>query len=172
MLISELMLLAAVVATPQSDIDRLLEKTQQEHGVSPVGLCSDDLFLRRVSLDLIGRIPTREELHRFRADSDRRAKIDELLASDEFSKFWAETWTTALVGYQTQAFNVSREPLRAWLENSLRNGLAYDDMAAATAAGEALENDSDYQALVKETQPMTAAVNSALLQPLPDSALQ
>ena len=50
--------------------------------------------------------------------------------------------------------------------------LAYNDMAAATAAGEALEADSDYQALVKETQPMTAAVNSALLQPLPDSALQ
>jgi maltose-binding protein MalE len=50
--------------------------------------------------------------------------------------------------------------------------LAYDDMAKATAAGEALENDSDYQALVKETESLIASVTSALLQPLPDSALQ
>lgn len=49
--------------------------------------------------------------------------------------------------------------------------IAYDDMAASTAAGEALENDSDYQALVREEEPMTASVTSALLQPLPDSAL-
>ena len=50
--------------------------------------------------------------------------------------------------------------------------LAYEDMAAATAAGEKLENDSDYQALVRQTEPLTASVTSALLQPLPDSELQ
>jgi len=50
--------------------------------------------------------------------------------------------------------------------------LAYEDMAAATAAGEALEKDSDYQALVAETETLTSSVTSAILAPLPDSALQ
>lgn len=50
--------------------------------------------------------------------------------------------------------------------------IAYEDMAAATAAGEALESDADYQILVSEVESMTAQVDSAMLQPLPGSALQ
>jgi hypothetical protein len=50
--------------------------------------------------------------------------------------------------------------------------IAYEDMAAATAAGEALERHPEYQALRKKTEPMTASVSSTLLQPLPDSGLQ
>lgn len=50
--------------------------------------------------------------------------------------------------------------------------IAYDDMATATKAGEALEKDSDYAALLKKTEPMIASSSSLLLQPLPDSGLQ
>jgi hypothetical protein len=50
--------------------------------------------------------------------------------------------------------------------------IAHDDMAAASAAGEALENDPGYQAIRKATAPMIASVSSSLLQPLPESEPQ
>lgn len=50
--------------------------------------------------------------------------------------------------------------------------IAYDDLAAAGAAGEALENDPDYQAIRSATEPMIASVSSSFLQPLPESGLQ
>jgi hypothetical protein len=50
--------------------------------------------------------------------------------------------------------------------------LAYEDMTAATAAWKKLEKDSEYQALVKQIEPMTASVTSGLLLPLPNSALR
>ena len=136
MQISELLLAMAIVVAPQHQIDQLLEQAQQQHGVSPGGICSDDTFVRRASLDLIGRIPTRDELHRFRADPDRKAKIDELLASDDFARFWADVWTASLIGYRPQAFNVSREPLRAWIEQSIRDGVPYDAMARELISAE------------------------------------
>jgi hypothetical protein len=49
--------------------------------------------------------------------------------------------------------------------------LAYEDMTAATAAWKKLEKDSEYQALVKQTEAMTASVTSGLLLPLPNSAI-
>ena len=64
-------------------VDSILAKTWQSQGIDPAAVCSDEEFLRRVSLDLIGRIPTLDELTSFESNSDRAAKIDELLASDE-----------------------------------------------------------------------------------------
>ena len=83
-----LLLLATI---PGADtIDSILEREWQDRGMQPAEVCSDDQFLRRVSLDLIGRIPTVEEVHRFRSNLDRSATIDTLLASDEFPRFWSD----------------------------------------------------------------------------------
>jgi len=64
-------------------------KTQS---LNPAPLTTDGEFLRRVTADLAGRLPTEAELNAFVADkaTDKRAKtIDTLLASPEFSKHWA-----------------------------------------------------------------------------------
>jgi len=50
--------------------------------------------------------------------------------------------------------------------------LAYEDMTAATAAWKKLEKDAEYQSVVKQTEAMTASVNSGLLLPLPNSPLR
>jgi hypothetical protein len=57
-------------------------------------------------------------------------------------------------------------------EGTLVYFLAYEDMTAATEAWKKLEKDSEYQALVKQTDPMTASVTSGLLLPLPNSPLR
>ena len=46
-------------------IDRVLDTAQGERGVKPAPICADEVFLRRVYLDLIGRIPTLSERTRF-----------------------------------------------------------------------------------------------------------
>lgn len=117
-------LLLAVSASP---VDQILEKTWIQQGIEPVPVCTDEEFLRRITLDLVGRIPTLDELHAFQAQPDRSAKIDTLLASGEFARSWSEVWTGTLVGY-SDAFGADREVLRTWLEASFRDDLPYDEL--------------------------------------------
>ena len=109
--------------------DALLEREWSEQGMKPAGLCSSSGFLRRASLDLIGRIPTVDELKRFLRKPDRAAKIDELLESPEFPRFWSEVWTSMLNGYEA-AFETNRDGLRYWLEKQFRENRPFDRIAS------------------------------------------
>ena len=133
-------ILALVVWTPSASIlaadrtiDSILDQTWKEHGVEPAPLVSDAEFLRRLSLDLIGRIPTRSELLSFQRNPSRQAKVEELLESPEFPRFWSEVWATILVGYQT-AFESNREALRLWLEEQIRANRRFDEVAGELIA--------------------------------------
>ena len=118
-------------------IDEILQEEWQQQGIQFSELCSDDAFLRRVSLDLIGRIPTVTELQEFRHQPNRSAKIEALLESPEFNRFQADLWTSVLVGYQ-EPFEEesSRVVLRDWLQEAFRNGRAWDDVARDLIASE------------------------------------
>jgi hypothetical protein len=81
----------------QNVIDDLLFAQQSELGVTRAPLCDDLTFLRRVTLDLTGRLPELDRIQEFMADDSpdkRAAYIDELLASDgfvdRFSYWWGE----------------------------------------------------------------------------------
>ncbi len=76
-------------------VDTLVFDKLKKLHLAPSELCNDETFLRRVSLDLIGLPPTREEYDRFVADTDKdkRAKlIDQLLDREEFVDLWAMKW--------------------------------------------------------------------------------
>ncbi len=75
-------------------IDSLFAVEHEKHSLTPAPLCSDQPVLRRVTLDLAGRVPSLGEIQAFERRPDRAAKIAELLTSDEFASSWAETWTT------------------------------------------------------------------------------
>lgn len=63
--------------------------------------CSDEEFIRRASLDIVGRIATPDEVRAFAADASpakRAALVDKLLASKEFVHNWAGIWTNWLLG--------------------------------------------------------------------------
>ena len=110
--------------SPASMVDQLLRTAWQEQSIQPAPLCSDEQFLRRLTLDLVGRIPTIDERQTFLADPDRAAAIDRLLASEEFPRSWAEIWTTQLYGYEDDSSD--RDLLTQWLEQQIRSGQAYD----------------------------------------------
>ncbi|HVJ86653.1 MAG TPA: DUF1549 domain-containing protein [Caulifigura sp.] len=64
------------------------------------GQCTDEEFLRRISIDLVGLLPTREEHAAFVADANpnkREAKIDELIAKKEFTDVWVSKWAEWLM---------------------------------------------------------------------------
>ncbi|MFH1923532.1 MAG: DUF1549 domain-containing protein [Planctomycetota bacterium] len=80
---------------PNNRIDELVFAKLQQLGLPPSELCSDHEFLRRIHLDVIGTLPTPDEVRAFLADADpqKRSKlVDRLLARDEFADFWALKW--------------------------------------------------------------------------------
>jgi hypothetical protein len=80
-------------------IDTLVFDKLKKLHVAPSDLCTDEAFLRRVYLDLVGLPPTREEFDAFLKDkaADKRAKlIDALIARPEFADMWTMRWGEAL----------------------------------------------------------------------------
>jgi hypothetical protein len=80
-------------------IDYLVYAKLKKLRLSPSDVCDDATFIRRATLDLIGRLPTPDEVKTFCADqsTDRRAKlIDRLLQRKEFAELWVMKWAELL----------------------------------------------------------------------------
>jgi hypothetical protein len=80
-------------------IDELVDRKLESLRIAPSPLCDDETFLRRVTLDLVGLVPTPEERAAFLADGrpDRRARVvEELLGRKEFVELWVMKWAEIL----------------------------------------------------------------------------
>jgi hypothetical protein len=80
-------------------VDKLIDDKLKKLRIAPSGLCTDEEFLRRVSLDITGMLPTVPEHDKFLADPDpqKRAKlVDKLLARPEFADIWVMKWAELL----------------------------------------------------------------------------
>lgn len=105
-------------------VDSILHERFAEENISPSPLCDDLTFLRRVSLDLRGRIPSIAEIQSFESNPDRAALVDAMLNSKEFDRFLSESWTAWMIGY-SNAFKTDREVFRIWLEKEIRRGTSF-----------------------------------------------
>jgi hypothetical protein len=79
------------VAQAANPIDSFLFTKMANDGVSPAPATNDAEFLRRLTLDLAGRIPTVDEVQQFLADENpgkRQARIEALLGSEDFIDHW------------------------------------------------------------------------------------
>ena len=80
-------------------IDGLVYDKLHKLRIIPSDTCSDEEFLRRVHLDIVGQLPTSEDYHAFMGDksADKRAKlIDRLLERKEFTEMWVMKWSELL----------------------------------------------------------------------------
>jgi hypothetical protein len=105
-------------------IDEQLATEWKQLGLKPGALSSDEEFLRRVSLDLIGVLPTPDEIRKFAADSDpkKRAKvIDALLERPEYADYWALKWSDLLRAHRKYLGEKGLFTFNAWLRQSLRD---------------------------------------------------
>lgn len=97
-------------------IDEQLEKLWAANKVQPAERCSDYEFIRRASLDIIGRIATVEEINQFLKDPShlrRSLLIERLLNSDDYASHFANLWTTLLL--TRSAGKTYRDQMHLWL---------------------------------------------------------
>lgn len=102
----------------------------------PVGeVAGDGEFLRRITLDLVGTIPTAEVARKFcldRSETKRRDVIDALLATDAFANLWSRIWCEILLGnyrdlnarfqgkrLEKKVVNESFRRFQAWLQERI-----------------------------------------------------
>src|SRR5262249_47962417 len=107
-------------------IDFLLAADWKSRGIRPAALCDDQTFVRRLYLDLAGRIPTREEAERFLRDSkpQKRARlVEQLLASDDYPRTFREVWDVLLMGRHSGRREQQRRDngWNSFLEDAFRN---------------------------------------------------
>ena len=106
-------------------------------------------LIRRVSLDLTGLPPTREEVDRFLADSRPGAYqrvVDRLLDSPAFGERVTSMWLDAARYSDTYGYQVDRDryvwPWRDWVIDALNANMAYDEFVKNQLAGD-LRFESD-----------------------------
>jgi len=105
-------------ATVVSFINEQIESGWESGGVSPSGPANDAEWVRRVHLDLAGRIPTKAEASAFLSDreSDKDQQlVESLVESRDFSRNFATQWTTLLVG-RTRNSEIDRPRLLSYLQ--------------------------------------------------------
>ncbi|MFN0077729.1 MAG: DUF1549 domain-containing protein [Prosthecobacter sp.] len=132
------------LAQAAARIDMLVNGGLQKAGLKPNPLASDEQFVRRVYLDIAGRIPTREEALEFINDGSvsKRAKvIDKLLNTDGYRSnlfnYFADMMRVA-----DQANKVRFYTYQDWLKSQIADNISWDKMVYTmmTADGKLLEN--------------------------------
>jgi hypothetical protein len=138
-------------------VDHLVFAKLRELGLPASAVCDDATFLRRVTLDLAGRLPTAEETSAFLEDqaADKRDQtIDRLLASEDYADFFASKWT-ALLRNKRKDPNAARGTVafHGWVRENLRAGTPYRDWVheIITASGSISANPAAawYRAVTK-----------------------
>ncbi len=85
--------------TTRNYIDKNISRKLKKLRVEPSDICSDEIFVRRVFIDILGKIPTLEERDSFLNDSKpnkRELLIDHLLTQPEFTDIWVMKWAELL----------------------------------------------------------------------------
>ena len=113
-----------------SPIDRFLAATWAKKGITPPAAVGDRTFARRAYLDVIGLLPTVEQLERFERDRDpaKRAKlVDALLADrDGYAEHWMTFWNDLLRNDEQTNIDGLRKPITPWLFAALRDDKPLD----------------------------------------------
>ena len=126
------------------EIRQLIDKKLAENNISPNKAINDETFVRRVYLDVIGRIPTLNEVREFMDSKDKNKRnklIDRLLDSPGYIShnfnYWADTLRAT-----SRMRNVSGLPYINYIKDSLRENKPYDKFVTEllTADGAAYEH--------------------------------
>ena len=114
-------------------IDALIQAAQDKASIKSADVCSDSQFVRRIYIDLAGRIPTLEERQSFLDDlnpNKRTERIDRILQSEDYVQNFADTFDALLMGRAPGGKIAERKKIwRPYLENVFRNNRPWDQVA-------------------------------------------
>ena len=100
-------------------IDSIVDKAIIDNELVPNALASREILIRRAYFDLVGLVPTYEEIKAFKSDKSRTDKafallVDKLLAMPEYGERWGRHWLDVVRYAQTNGYERDDEKPNAW----------------------------------------------------------
>ncbi len=150
-------------------IDDLVAANLKKMNLQASDLADDAAYLRRVSLDVIGRLPTPEEARRFLAatEPDKRARlVDALLELPEYANYWSLKWADLLrvdrlaLGYR------DAHAYYDWIHDSVATNKPLDAFAGELLRAEGPLSEQpagDFYKVAKKSGEMAAEVSQVFL---------
>ncbi|MBL7043237.1 MAG: DUF1553 domain-containing protein [Pirellulaceae bacterium] len=123
---------SSVEVAVEGKIDTLVFDRLKQLGIEPAKASLDEVFVRRVYLDVIGTLPTSQEAREFLDDRDpdkRRALIDRLMERDEFADYWAMKWSDLLrvkAEFPINLWPNAVQLYHRWIRTSIKDNVPYD----------------------------------------------
>tara|TARA_R110002073_G_scaffold328728_1_gene510331 strand:- start:1627 stop:4113 length:2487 start_codon:yes stop_codon:yes gene_type:complete len=158
------------IAAPRRNfIDELTLAQLKTLNLRPSPRCDDETFLRRATLDTIGRLPSLNERQIYLADSavDRRDRlIERLLSSDDYVDYWTYRWCDILLVNGTRLRPVAVKTYYQWIRNQVQQNKPWDQIVREilTASGLSNENGAtNFYALHQTPEEMTENACQAFL---------
>jgi hypothetical protein len=126
-------------------------------------------YVRRATLDTIGRLPTAEETQAFIDDQtpDSRSRlIDRLLASDEFVDYWAYKWSDLLLVNGTKLRPIAVKSFYQWIHQAVKENRSWDRIVqeVLTATGDSRDvGATNFYAIHQTPEDMTENASQAFM---------
>ncbi len=156
--------------TPPNFIDKHVADKLRRLRVPVSGLCTDTEYLRRITLDLTGQLPTADEYDRFVADQNpaKRAQLaDALMGRKEFAEIWVMKWCERLGIRSNPEVSPKATLLYAtWFQQRLASGAPIDQVVREIIASEGGTFDTpatNFYQLERDTLKLSENVAQAFL---------
>jgi hypothetical protein len=153
---------------PAGELDRFVFAKLKSLGLQPV-LCSDAVFVRRAYLDVIGTLPSSEEVKGFLEDPDvenkRRVLIDRLLERSEYADYWSMKWGDILrikAEFPVNLWPNAAQAYHRWVRASIAENKPYSqfvrEMLTSSGSNFRVGPVNFYRAIQNKTPEGTAAI--------------
>jgi hypothetical protein len=158
-------------AVPETALDKLVLARLVPLGIAPAHPCSDEVFIRRVYLDVIGTMPEAAEVRNFLKDPNpakRAMLIDTLLKRPEFDDYWTLKWCDLLRVKSEFPINLWPNAVQAyqrWIRDAIHQKMPLDSFARIllTANGSNFRvGPANFCRAVQDRAPATIASAAAL----------
>lgn len=150
-------------------IDDLVLAQLQRLNLKPSPPAGDATFIRRASLDTLGRLPTPAEVNAFVTDTspDKHARLAaRLLDAPEFVDYWAYKWSDVLLVSGAKLRPEAVKSYYGWIRKRVAENTPWDKFVreVVTARGSSLENgESNFYAVHQDPESMAENVSQAFL---------
>ena len=146
-------------------IDEIIRRDLKKHNLQPNQPVSDVQFVRRVYLDVIGRIPTDQELGTFYADTreDRRARLIDALLESLGHESHMFNWLGDMLRVKDDYYRIGKTwTFHTWLKTQLRENRPWDELVhdMLTAEGRLGENGATAYLLRDASMPLDSLSNT------------
>ncbi|MFM1559347.1 MAG: DUF1553 domain-containing protein [Roseibacillus sp.] len=139
---------------PKNAVDHFVLRRLEDAHLGPMIEADRHVLIRRLSFDLTGLPPTREQIAEFLSDKSEDAYeklVDRVLASPHYGERWARMWMDLARYADTQGYEKDNHrtvwPWRDWVIGALNEDMPYDQFTIEQLAGDLLPGATSQQVL-------------------------